>query len=251
MIQQDQPTIFDSSKISVIVSSSADGNTKPEWGPTEETQEVISSLAHKIGLSIDNVVVMNVGAHQGTWDEIIDVTSAEGRGVADPDQRIPADALVTNMPGVALLLPVADCNAVAIHDPKQNILAVVHLGWQSTVAELATKIVQHLQQKYQSSATDLRVYFSPAIKAESYVFESVAQANDAAWKDFLHSTDKGVGVDLPGYNRQRFIDAGVLPENIEVSPVNTATSKDYYSHYRSVRSDEPEARFALLAALRA
>jgi len=251
MIHKDQPTIFDSSKIGVIVSSAADGNTKPEWGSLEETQKVIGNLAHQIGLSIDDVVVMNVGAHQGAWDEIIDVTSAEGRGVVDPDQRIPADALVTNVPGLALVLPVADCNAMAIYDAKQHVLAVVHLGWQSTVADLATKIVQHLQQKYQSSATDLRVYFSPAIKAESYIFESVKQANDPAWKAFLHKTDKGVGIDLPGYNRQRFIDAGVLPENIEVSSVNTATSDDYYSHYRSVRSDEPEGRFALLAALRA
>jgi hypothetical protein len=41
----------------------------------------------------------------------------------------------------------------------------------------------------------------------------------------------------------------VLPEHIEVSPVNTAISDEYYSHYRSVRSGEPEGRFALLVGL--
>jgi copper oxidase (laccase) domain-containing protein len=250
MISKDQPTIFDKAKVSVAVSSVAEGNTKPEWSPRAETEQAIAKLAGAIGLDLTHVVVMNVGAHQDAWDEIVDVTSSEGRGVTNPDERIAADALVTNMPSVALLLPVADCNAVAIHDPVKNVLAVVHLGWQSTVAELATKVVQHLQQKYQSSATDLRIYFSPAIKAESYVFDKVSQDGDPAWKDFLHKAELGTGVDLPGYNRQRFIDAGVPSEQIEVSPINTATSDNYYSHYRSVRSGEPEGRFALLASLK-
>ena len=233
-----------------MLSSKDDGNTRPEWGPLEATQKVIGGMAKEIGLPVDHVVAMNVGAHDNAWDEIIDVTSAEGRGVSDPEQRIAADSLVTNVPGAALLLPVADCNAVAVHDPKHGVLALVHLGWKSTVADLATKVVQHLQQKYQSSATELRIYFSPAIKAESYVFETVSQLDDPEWKDFLHKTDKGVGVDLPGYNRQRFIDAGVLPQSIEISLVNTATSDAYYSHYRSVRTGEPEGRFALLASLK-
>jgi copper oxidase (laccase) domain-containing protein len=250
MIQHDQPTIFDSNKLAITLSSKSDGNTKPEWGPLKETQKVIGAMAQRIGVTLDDVVVMDVGAHQGQWDEIIDVTSAEGRGVTDPKQRIPADALVTIVPGIALLLPVADCNAVAIHDPVKNVVALVHLGWQSTVAELATKIVQHLQTKYQSSATDLRIFLSPAIKSESYIFEEVSQDDDPAWKDFLHRTDKGFGVDLPGYNRQRFIEAGVPAEQIEASPVNTATSDEYYSHYRAVRSDEPEGRFALLVGLK-
>lgn len=250
MIKTDQPTIFDSQKLSVVLSSKADGNTRPEWGPQADVEQTVGKLARDIPVSSENIVVMNVGAHTDAWDEIEDVTSAKGRGLIDPDERIEADALVTNVPGVALLLPVADCNAVVIHDPQQSVLALVHLGWQSTVAGLATKVIQHMQQKYRSSAPNLRIYFSPAIKAGSYIFDDVKQVNDPGWKDFLQKSNKGIGVDLPGYNRQRCIDAGVLPEHIEVSPVNTATSDEYYSHYRSVRSGEPEGRFAVLAALK-
>ncbi len=249
MIKSDQPTIFDPQKVVTLLSSKSDGNTRPEWGPQADVERVVNELIRQMGESPDAVVVMNVGADQETWDKIEDVTGSRGRGLTDPDERVVADALVTNVPGVVLMLPVADCNAVAIHDPVHNILALVHLGWQSTTAGLATKIVQHLQQKYRSSATNLRIYSSPSIKAESYIFDEVSQANDPAWKDFLHETDKGVGVDLPGFNRARFIDAGVPPENIEMSPVNTATSDEYYSHYRSVRSGEPEGRFALLVSL--
>lgn len=249
MIMSDQPTIFDKAKVRAILSAQEDGNTSPKWGPREDVEQVINKLASAIGLTSAVVTVMEAAANQEAWDEIMDVTTAEGVEVGGAERRMQADALVTNVPGAGLMLSVADCNAVAIHDPVHHVLAIAHLGWQSTVADLATKIVEYLQHKYQSSAPDLRVYVSPAIKAESYVLEHVAQADNPAWKDFLHQTSKGTGVDLPGYNRQRFIDAGVLPEHIEVSPVNTATSDKYYSHYRAVRSGEPEGRFALLVSL--
>ncbi len=250
MIQSDQPTIFDPQKIAVILSSKRDGNTRSEWGPQDEVVKAIGALARRIDVPIDHVIIMDAMAHHSAWDEIEDITSVVGRGLTDPNERVMADALVTSVPGAALMLPVADCNAVVIHDPVQNVLALVHLGWQSTVAQLATKIVKHLQRTYHSSATDLRIYFSPAIKAESYIFDEVKQADDPAWKDFLHSMDKGTGVDLPGFNRKLFMNAGVTAEHIEVSPVNTATSDEYYSHYRSVRTGESEGRFALIVCLK-
>jgi len=250
MITQDQPTIFDKTKLQVIVTSKADGHLKSN-GP-EDVDEVsanIRRVAEQADLPFDSIIALNVAARQDAWDEIVDITSKPDHPLIAWDERVVSDALVTNMPGVVLLLPVADCNAVAIHDPVKNVLAVVHLGWQSTVADLATKIIQHLQHAYHSSATDLRIFISPSIRAESYIFDKVSQADDPAWKPFLYESDKGVGVDLPGYNRQKFIEAGVAPEHIELSPVNTATSQDYFSHYRSARTGEPEGRFALLAYL--
>ena len=251
MIAKDQPTIFDKTKVQIVVASKEDGHLKSN--SADDVQEVtarIRAITGKTGLPFESVIALNVAARQDAWDEIVDVTTKPDHPLIAWNERVVSDVLVTNIPDVVLMLPVADCNAVAIHDPVKNVLAVVHLGWQSTVAELATKIIQHLQQKYQSSATDLRIYISPSIRVESYIFEQVSQANDPAWRPFLHNTDKGVGVDLPGYNRQKFIDVGVAVEHIELSPINTATSDKYFSHYQAMRSDEPDGRFALLARLR-
>jgi copper oxidase (laccase) domain-containing protein len=250
MITSDQPTIFDTSKVRVVVSGKADGHVKSNGpGDVDKVTANIRAIAEKADLPFDSIVALNVAAHQDAWDEIIDITSKPDHPLIAWDERVVADALVTNVPGLVLLLPVADCNAVAIHDPVHHVLAVVHLGWQSTIADLATKIVQHLQHTYHSSATDLRIFISPSIRAESYIFDEVSQAEEPGWRPYLHKTEKGIGVDLPGYNRQRFIDAGVMPEHIELSPVNTETSTDYFSHYRSVRTGEPEGRFALFATL--
>jgi copper oxidase (laccase) domain-containing protein len=251
MIKQDQPTIFDDTKLSVVVTSKSDGNLKSNGvDDLADTTSNIRAVAQAAALDFNAVVALNVGAHTDVWDEIVETTVLPNHALIALEDRVICDAMVTSMPGVVMLLPVADCNAVIVHDPVRNVLALVHLGWQSTAAELATKVVQYLQQKHHCSATDLRVYFSPAIKSDSYIFDTVTQGNDPAWQQFLRKTEKGIGIDLPGYNRQRFIDMGVPAENIQVSPVNTALSDDYFSHYRAVRSGEPDGRFAVLAMLR-
>lgn len=250
MIASDQPRIFDESRVKVRVSSRGDGTMKSNGaGDIEEVTANMKAFASQAGLAFDRLVAMNVGAHADVWDEIVTVTEPAGRPLIAIEDRLIADALVTTRRDVVLVLPVADCNAVAIHDPVKEVLAVVHLGWQSTVADLASKIVSHLHAQYMSQPSDLRVYISPSIRAESYVFDKVSQQDDARWRPFLHKTDAGVGIDLPGYNRQLCIEAGVLPEHIQLTPVNTAASEDYFSHYRAVRSGEPDGRFALFAAL--
>ena len=250
MIAADQPRVFDGAKAHVVVSSKADGNTR-SLGDADiaEVSSNLEHIAHNAGFSFDSIVNMNVGARADVWDEIVDITEPPKHALISLTDRVVADALATTRTDVVIMLSVADCNAVAIHDPVHQVLAVAHLGWQSTAAELATKIVVHLQHKYQSMPADLKVYFSPSIRAESYIFDTVSQGDDPDWKPFLHRSEKGIGIDLPGYNRMRFIEAGVSPDNIEMSPVNTATSDAYFSHYRAVRSGEPDGRLALFGQL--
>ncbi len=250
MIAHDQPTIFDRTKLQACISSKSDGTTKSN-GDDDISQVTASirAITKTASLDFDSIVTLNVGSPD-VWDKIVEVTDKPDHALISLADRVVADALVTTNPEVVLVLPVADCNAVAVHDPNRQVLALAHLGWQSTVAELATKVVEYLQQKHGSQPSDLRIYLSPSIRAESYIFERVAQADDPVWQPFLQKNDKGMGVDLPGYNRQRFIEAGVLPEHIEVCPVNTAASDEYFSHYRSVRTGEPEGRFALFARLK-
>ena len=251
MIKRDQPNIFNSLNLQAIVSSKSDGNTKPEWGPLAQTTTNIEKIIVGVGAELENVVIMNVGADQTHWDTIREVTIRDsGAGGRDPKTRIVADALVTNTPGLALLLPTADCNPVIMYDPTHHALALVHLGWQSTVAGLAQKTLSFMRQAYNVDPAQLLVYFGPAIKATSYVFDApLDQADDLAWQPFLQKTPQGIGIDLGGYNRQQLYEVGVKPAHVQICPVDTATSADYFSHYRSVRTGEPEGRFATVCKL--
>ena len=49
------------------------------------------------------------------------------------------DTLITDEPGVPLLLRYADCTPVLIYDPVRRALALVHSGWRGTVQAAANR----------------------------------------------------------------------------------------------------------------
>ena len=71
-------------------------------------------------------------------------------------------------------------------------------------------------------------------------------ADDPAWQDFYHKTDKGYHLDLQGYNAKICLDKGLSSGNIHLSSTNTATSPDYFSHSQGDKS----GRFAVVAMIR-
>ncbi len=181
-----------------------------------------------------------------TYTDIVDVPAAlDIRGASTKKGWVRADALVTNVPDIALLLPVADCNAVIYADPVQHVVALAHLGWHSTVNDLAGKLVEHMVERYGSSPADIRIYNSPSIRAESYRFTYLEQTPLTAWHNEPYAIlqpDDTYAIDLVTYNYDQWIRAGIMPDNIEVSLVDTATSPDYPSARQGSNS-----RFAVLA----
>lgn len=254
MIKADQPTIFDNKAVLAAVSSKADGNfsflKQPPQAVIQQRQEWFAS----IGLELEDGVCMNVRDPE-TWDKIREVTIADqGAGMLEGDSAIVTDAVVTNHKGVPLMLMTADCNPVIIHDPVKEVIALVHLGWQSTAVDLARKTVEYLAKTYGSSPADLKIYNGPSIRAQSYVFSPpITQMELPGWKPYLIEVEGDkYGIDLTGYNRQQFIDAGVKPDNIQVCPIDTAASPNYFSHYRAGREGtaDREGRFATVCMLK-
>lgn len=184
-------------------------------------------------------------------DRVIGVTGAEvGIGAGTPDAGITAEALMTNVSGLGLFLLTADCLPVVYHDPVHHAIAIAHVGRKPTTLGLAAKVVREMERVYRSAPSDIRVHIGPGIHAESYVFETVEQASDPAWQPFIEQDAFGKWhVDLVAYNLAQLAAAGVEEAHVTVDPANTAESDKYFSHYRSVRTGEPEARFATVVAL--
>ena len=171
-------------------------------------------------------------------------------GAADRQKNIPAEALITSEKGVVLFLLVADCLPVAFYDPVHRVIALAHLGWKPTNLKLAQKVVAELARGFAAKPRDLHVSIGPGIRKESYRFTDPVQKSLPDWAPFLAELPTGeTEVDIVGYNVRQLRDAGVAEANITVDPHDTAASPDYFSHYRAVRSGEPEGRFAAILAL--
>ena len=77
--------------------------------------------------------------------------------------RIEADALITDDPGVALGVFVADCIPALIVDPRTGAVAAAHAGWRGTVAGVLPAAVRALVRRFGARPGDLRVALGPAI----------------------------------------------------------------------------------------
>ncbi|MBI3997247.1 MAG: polyphenol oxidase family protein [Candidatus Omnitrophica bacterium] len=78
------------------------------------------------------------------------------------------DALLTSLPGIALLIRTADCLPVFFSDPSRNVVGLAHAGWRGLAAGLLPRVVAAFQHTYHITADHLDIAIGPAIHACCY-----------------------------------------------------------------------------------
>jgi len=239
---------FPESEVIHGTSTKEDGNMAFRYGEQEEVEENRRRFLEMRGGVLENCVVM-VGEHE---EKITIVHEADrGRGATNGNESIVTEALITNDREVILFLTTGDCLPVAFYDPVQGVVAIAHLGWKPTDRELARKVVEEMGTAFGSKPEDIQVNIGPCIHKESYVQPTLAQEDDPRWQPHVEKLDtEEFAIDLIGFNVAALIAAGVLAENIDVSDVDTASSENHFSHYRSKKTDEPDGRIATIMGLR-
>lgn len=138
MIAGDQPTCFPP-ELLARVSSKSDGTVLDRAVGVHNPAIVTNRTAFCdcAGVSHGDVVHQRIVYDETqTYDKITEVKEQD---TCKHINEVQADALVTDEPGVALMLPIADCVGTVIYDPVQRRSALVHLGRHSTIAHLMTK----------------------------------------------------------------------------------------------------------------
>lgn len=255
MIKRDQPTEFNKNVI-VAVSSVQDGQMQHGWNePEAEVNKNRQNFLKQVGLQIDNTVFLRVRySDDASYDVIKDVGASDAGHGMTKQEGDAADCLVTTVAGLGLFLPIADCGATIVYDDIKQVLALAHLGRHSTAAHLASKLVGHLKEKYNSKPEGLKVWISPSIQASSYVMKTIDFVNgDKAWDGFVKKVNSGFTVDVQGFNKNLFIQSGINAKNVIISPVNTATDENYWSHFNevSIKNYSAPPRFAVVTAIKA
>jgi polyphenol oxidase len=152
------------------------------------------------------------------------------------DERYEYDALVTNLPDLALVVSTADCLPVLIHDPVRRAVAAVHAGWRSTAKRIAARAVEAMAEAYGTAPGDCRVAVGPGIRGCCYevdvaVTDAMAVALPA-WE--AHAVVSRAGhfrLDLAGVNRAILEAVGVPPDRIQDVGLCTACRTDrFFSH---------------------
>ena len=188
-------------------------------------------------------------------DNIVRVGEAEaGRGRLSYADAIPeTDALMTDVPGVPLMLCFADCTPILLFDPVHRAAAIAHGGWKGTVRSIAAKTVRAMSDAYGTRPEDCLAGIGPAIGPCCYevggeVAEGFRKAFPQFAEDILSEENGKIRLDLWQANRLQLKNVGLLPEHIDVAGVCTSChARTFYSY----RAEGPTiGRIAAVMAIR-
>ncbi len=204
----------------------------------ENVRENYHRLCAALGADSDRLV-LSKQVHQ---DTVRQVTAADaGKGLLRPADYT-ADALVTNVPGMSLMVFSADCIILLLHDPVTGSIGAVHAGWRGTALDLPAKAVAEMGRLYGARPRDIHVAIGPGIG--SCCFETHDDVPDALRAAFGPGLNFAMfpqpdrpgkwAVDLKAVNAWRLTEAGVPREQIDLCPICTACNTDlFWSHRRT------------------
>lgn len=178
---------------------------------------------NSLGTTEENVVEMNQihGNH-------VKVVGEKERG----HKILATDAIISNSPGVALLVKSGDCVPVVLVDPVKRVVGVVHAGWRGTAQEVIRITVDHMEDHFGTKAQDLIVGIGPSIGPCCYeVDRPVIEAfSRFPYADRIFSRKRGnhANLDLWEANRFQLIERGVLEKNIEIAKFCTYDNPDLF-----------------------
>lgn len=204
----------------------------------EHIRENYRRLCSALGADMDRLVL----SRQVHQDTVRQVTAADaGKGLLRPADYT-ADALVTNVPGMSLMVFSADCTILLLHDPVTGSIGAVHAGWRGAALDLPAKAVAEMGRLYGARPRDIRVAIGPGIGA--CCFETHDDVPDALRSAFGRELDFCLfpladrpgkwAVDLKAVSAWRLTEAGVPRGQIDLCPVCTACNTDlFWSHRRT------------------
>ena len=147
--------------------------------------------------------------------------AAEGR----EGQLGEGDALLENRPGSVVAVKTADCIPILLVDSVRRAVAAVHAGWRGTVAGIAGRAVEAMQNRFATDPGDLHAAIGPGIGQCCYEVgrEVAAQFGESG----------PAHIDLAGHNRRQLIDAGIAAGRIYQAGLCTmCLSAEFHSFRR-------------------
>jgi YfiH family protein len=158
-----------------------------------------------------------------------------GASAAKPD----GDAIVSNEPGLALAVMVADCNPILIVDPQHGAAAAVHAGWRGTCARIGPTAIEVMRREFGSDPASLIAAIGPSVGPDDYeVGEGLIDAFAAAGHISSHidrwfiRTSAKPHLDLWTANRDQLVDAGMRADAIYLCGLSTVSHPDIFDSYR-------------------
>lgn len=177
-------------------------------------------------------VVLSKQIHE---DVVRHVTEADaGKGLWCDRDYTSVDGMVTDVPGLPLVVFSADCNVILLYDPVRKAIGACHAGWRGTALGIAAKTVREMVRLFGCRSNHIRAAIGPAIgqccfETDSDVPQALRAALGSAAEPFITWNGHKYHIDLKGINALWLEQEGV--STVDVCSHCTACHPElYWSH---------------------
>ena len=167
----------------------------------ENVAENYRRLGKTIGFSTEKLVLAN----QIHTDIVRVVTKKDCLGSLSHRDYPECDALITNVPGIALVVFTADCTPILLHDPVTGAVGAVHAGWRGTALGIAAKAIDAMVSAFGCKRENICAAIGPNIgpccfETDGDVPEAMVAALGDDAKPFISARGEKFHVDLKQIN---------------------------------------------------
>ncbi len=160
-------------------------------------------------------------------------------------QPLTGDALITDIPGLALAVQVADCQAIMLYDPARQVVANIHSGWRGSVSDIAGKTVTAMENHFGCRGADMVAAIAPSLGPCCAEFVNYrTEIPEKFWK----YKDNANHFDFWKISCDQLTTAGLQPNNIHTGAVCTCCRTDHFYSYRG--ESRHTGRFVAVIGLR-
>ena len=196
----------------------------------ENVLENYRRLGSALGFDIHNAVLS-----RQTHSDIVLTVTEEHRGAGLFAPHLPeCDGLITNTPGLALVIFTADCTPILFWDSVTGAVGAAHAGWRGTAKGIAARVVEAMGREFGSKPENIRAAIGPNIGPCHFeTHEDVPQAMISALgpevSQWIYPKGDKYLLDLKAINRLILNRAGV--DQVELSDGCTVCQSDrFWSH---------------------
>lgn len=206
-----------------------------------DRKEAVDENFRRIAEIFDELPDRIVCSDQTHTTNIRLVTEADaGKGVVKNRDYTDVDGLITNVPGIILATFYADCVPLYFVDTENKAVGLSHSGWKGTVNKMGEATLTAMKEAFGTKPEMVKAAIGPCICQDCYeIGEDVA----GQFKEmFSGDSDK---ILVPGRaegkyqlnlweaNKRILLNAGILPENLEVTDICTCCNSGYLFSHRA------------------
>ena len=172
-----------------------------------------------------NLSLHNEGHYEDVTERVIDLLF-ENPSYDLWDLDIPCDIMLikSNLRGVAISYPVADCPVIILK--TNDTIALSHSGAICIDRLLPMQMVEVIKSV---SNGEINAYIGPC-GGDSYIYEEYPiWAKHDSWKYFIEDTQEGYKINLKDAVKYQLETMGI--EDIRISPIDTIIDERFYSNY--------------------